>query len=182
MGFDIIIAVDLIAPPEKFDTTPLALPDLMNTLYGIQMSRDHHNLADVVLFPLPADVSMMDFGKGPEIYALAKRERERFTALLEPIREKIASENSVSTEFDRVSGTYKDIPPLTPQRIIIKGALPRDYSYIERTFSRLLMGKALEEVNVKAFLENVYATGNYRKAILKNGDQDGFSSGSRISI
>ena len=179
MGFDIVIAVDLFVPPEKYDTSPVELPDLMAILYTSQLSKEHHSLADVVLFPLPSDAPIMDFEKGPEIYSLAREERERLTLLLEPIREKIFAGFSGSPpdfpikNLTGKSGSYTDRPPIIPQKITINGALKRDHSYIEKAFSRLVMGKAMEEENVTAFVETIYETGNYRMVTVRIDQRPG---------
>ncbi|MDR1804099.1 MAG: patatin-like phospholipase family protein [Treponema sp.] len=174
MGFDIVIAVDPFVPPENYDTSPMELPDLMTILYTSQMSKEHHSLADVVLFPLPADVPTADFSKGREIYALAREQREKLSLLLEPIREKIfAGINGGEPGYAQSDSFYTDRPPFMPQRMIIKGALKRDHSYIEKMFARLVMGKAMEDENVTAFLESVYETGNYRMAIVRTDLRSG---------
>jgi NTE family protein len=176
MGFDIVIAVDPFVPPEEYDTSPVELPDLMAVLYTSQMSKEHHSLADAVLFPLPTDVSMMDFSKGREIYALAREEREKLIFLLEPIKEKIAAGFSDGEAGYAQSGSqesYTERQPFIPQRMIIKGALKRDHSYIEKAFFRLVMGKAMEEENVTAFLESVYETGNYRMVTVRTDLRSG---------
>jgi len=167
MGFDIVIAVDLFVSPEEFDTSPVELPDLMAILYTSQISKEHHSLADVVLFPLPADASLADFGKGREIYALAREERERLTALLGPVKEMISAgfsgrESGIPSEISSDAfESYVDMPSFVPMRITINGALNRDRTYIEKAFSRLVMGKPLEGENVTALLESIYETGNY---------------------
>jgi len=171
MGFDIVIAVDPFVPPEKYDTSPLALPDLMTILYTSQTSREHHGLADVVLFPLPAGVSTADFSKGREIYTMAREERERLASLLEPIKEKISGEAGYAQV--NPDSRYTGRPSFMPQRMIIKGALKRDHSYIERMFSRLVMGKAMEDENVTAFLESVYETGNYHMITVRTDIRSG---------
>ena len=158
MGYDIVIAVDLFAPPAQLDISPASLPDLLNSLYNNNMSREHHAYADVVLFPLPSDVSFMDFAGGNTIYALAKAEHDRFASLLEPIRERTGAGSA------HVSGNYREMPSLGAQKIVTEGALKRDLSYIERMFSRYIMGKELEAENISAFLEKIYETGNYRMA------------------
>jgi len=169
MGFDIVIAVDPFISPEKYDTSPLALPDLMTILYSSQTSREQHSLADVVLFPLPADVSTADFSKGPEIYALTREEREKLALLLEPVREKIAAGFPVT----RNPESYAYRPPFIPQRLTIKGALKRDTSHIEKEFSRHVMGKPLEEENLTAFLESVYETTNYHMVTVRTDLRSG---------
>ncbi|MCL1814709.1 MAG: patatin-like phospholipase family protein [Treponema sp.] len=174
LGFDIIIAVDLFPLPLEFSVAPLDIPDLMNTIYSHNTSSEHHKLADVVLFPLISDISAMDFSKGPEIYALAKEEKVKLAALLEPVREKIAA--GVSADADRESGSkgsYRDMPPLTPQRLIIRGGLHRDRSFIGKAFSRLVMGRALTVEIISAFLESVYETGNYRMAAVRTDIRSG---------
>jgi NTE family protein len=176
MGFDIVIAVDLFVSPEKYDTSPLELPDLMAILYSSQMSEEHHGLADVVLFPLPADVSVADFARGFEIYSLAKGEKERLASLLEPVREKISAgfqggEFGYAQSSSRES--YTGRPSYTPMGITIEGALSRDRSYIERAFSRLVMGKVMEEENITAFLESVYETGNYHMVTVRTDIRSG---------
>ena len=161
LGYDIIIAVDLFAAPEKFDTAPAELPNLITTLYMNRVSNDDHVYADVVLFPLLTEMSMLDFSNGHEMYMLARGEREKLAALLEPIREK-----TVNSRINRHKD-YRDMPPLTPQKMIVTGAMPRDRSFIEKLFSRHIMGKALDEKNVPAFLERIYETGNYRMATIR---------------
>ena len=180
MGFDIVIAVDPFIYPEEFDTSPLALPDLMAILYSSQTSREHHSLADVVLFPLPVDATTADFSKGREIYTMAREERDALASLLEPIKEKIAAGSSSGeagyAQSDPPAGipeSYAYRQPFIPQRMIIKGALNRDINYIEKTFSRLVMGKPLEEENLTAFLEGVYETGNYHMATVRTDLRSG---------
>jgi len=180
MGFDIVIAVDPFASPEKYDTSPMELPDLMAILYINQTSREQHGLADVVLFPLPADAPTADFSKGREIYALAREEREKLSLLLEPIREKICA--GISAGYSEGESGYAQVnsgssytgrQSFIPQRMIIKGALKRDHSYIERMFSRLVMGKTMEDENVTAFLNSVYETGNYHMVTVRTDLRSG---------
>jgi NTE family protein len=174
MGFDIVIAVDPFVYPEEFDTSPLALPDLMTILYSSQTSREHHGFADVVLFPLPADAATADFSRGREIYAMAREERNTLASLLEPIKEKIAAGfPGVESSYAQSGSGYASKPPFVPQRLIIKGALKRDINYIEKAFSRLVMGKPLEEENVTAFLESVYETGNYHMSVVRTDLRSG---------
>jgi len=170
-GFDIVIAVDLFAPPLAFSTAPADLPDLMGILYSNLTSREHHEYADVVLFPLIVDdVSIMDFNRGPEAHALALRERETFIALLEPVRQRILSAGP-GVETARID--YRDLPYLTPQGITVHGALPRDRSYIERAFSRLIRGRPLQAENMTAFLGKIYETGNYRAVTARTDTRSG---------
>jgi len=172
MGFDIIIAVDLFAPPVEFPIEPMEVPELVGVLFSNHTSRDHHGLADLVFFPLPVNATTMDFSKGREIYALARGQRERLAALLEPIREKILGGKAESASVS-VSGAYMDMPLLTPREMSIEGALPRDRSFIRKMFSRHIRGKALEENNITAFLESVYETGNYRMATMRTDTRGG---------
>ena len=184
MGYDIIIAVDLFAPPVEYSTTLLDLPELMLILYTNQMSIAQHELADVVLFPLPPDVSAADFTKGQEIYAMVREKREEMKALLEKAAELIIAGNPAHTGDDntekhnptqihRPVSTYEDIPPITAQRITIRGALARDNSFIEKEFSKHLKDKALDENNVTDFLESIYATGNYSMVIVRTDTPPG---------
>ena len=182
MGFDIVIAVDPFVSPEKYDTSPMELPDLMTILYTSQMSKEHHSLADVVLFPLPADVPTADFARGFEIYSIARGEKERLAVLLEPVREKILAglsgyaqdpESGYAQENYGSREDYTDMPSFTPRRMITSGMLSRDHSYIEKAFSRLVMGKILEEENITAFLESVYETGNYHMVTVRTDLRSG---------
>ncbi|MCL1927273.1 MAG: patatin-like phospholipase family protein [Treponema sp.] len=172
LGFDIVIAVNLFTIPQEFSTAPTDLPDLMNTIYSYGMSKDQGELADVVLFPLLSNISAMDFSKGPEIYALAKGEREKLLMLLEPVRQKITAGEHQSSlihpeGYNGSRQAYNDMPYLIPQRIIQNGVLPQDRSFIEKMFSHHLLGKALNRDNAVAFLEIVYETGNYRMAAIR---------------
>jgi NTE family protein len=176
MGFDIVIAVDPFIYPEEFDTSPLALPALMAILYSSQTRREHHSLADVVLFPLPADTTTADFSRGREIYTMAREERDTLSSLLEPVREKISAGlpgGEAGYAQSAPLESYAHRQPFVPQRMTIKGALKRDINYIEKTFSRLVMGKPLEEENLTAFLESVYETGNYHMATVRTDLRSG---------
>ena len=163
LGFDIIIAVELFAPPLDFSTTPLGLIDLMTIINSRELSAKGRELADVVLLPLPADAPMMDFSIGREIYAMAIENKEEMRALLEPIREIIAAAATRESPRQR----YKDLPPIIPQRLIIKGALTRDRPFIERQFSRLIRGRPLTEENITAFLDTIFETGNYNRVLAR---------------
>ena len=167
MGYDIVIAVDLFAPPKELGTDLLDLPDLMLILYMNQMSREHHDLADAVLFPLPPDVSTADFSKGQAIYTMARNEREKLAAILEPVREKTAG------GIPPLVPDYNDMPDITAQRLIIRGAMRGDRSFIERAFSRHVRNKTLNEENVSAFLESIYETGNYHMVLVRTDLRSG---------
>ena len=171
MGYDIIIAVDLYAPPDKYDVAPTALPDLLNTIFNNQLSEEHHRFADAVLFPLSDSVSIMNFAGGRSIYTMAKDKHDMLAALLEPVREKIFSnsrEEDISFHSSAEhSGVYRDLTPIMPQSLIINGALPRDRKFIEKRFESLIKGKALTEENITAFLDKIYETGNYNRAAIR---------------
>jgi len=167
MGFDIVIAVDLYPPPLAYPTEPLNLPYVLGTHFFNLQKRGQHELADVVFFPLPADAPIMNFNRIGEIYALAAKERETLVALLEPVRRRVADAN----QGPRVC--YGDMPYLTPQRISIQGALPRDRSYIERAFARLVKGRPLQAENIAAFLGRIYETGNYSTVTARTDTRGG---------
>ena len=175
MGYDIVIAVDLFVSPQSFDIAPTALPELMNTLYTNQMSKEHHGLANVVLFPIPVEISIMDFGRGHEIYTIAKNELEKLAVLLEPIRAITAQGAAAGGTAANASGSgiYENIPPLVPGTLNVEGALSRDRSFIERMFSRFVRDRALEEKNITVFLEKIYETGNYRMASVRTDLRSG---------
>ena len=154
MGYDIIIAVDLFSPPAEFSVSPVNLANLMSTLYSYQTSKHHHEFADAVFFPISIEASIMDFARGYEIYVSAREKREELTALLEPIRQR--------TGTAARAASYKDMPLLSPKSLLMRGALSRDRSYIEKLFSSFILGKALEEQNIAAFLDGIYETGNYQ--------------------
>jgi len=170
MGFDIVIAVDLFAPRIGFSAAPVDMPELISALYQGLTGREHHKYADVVLFPLPVDVPLLGFDRGREIHALAAAERETIIALLEPIRQKILGDNPAP---QTARASYRDMPYLTPRGITIHGALPRDRSYIERAFSRLIKGRPLRAENMTAFLEKIYETGNYRTVTARTDTRGG---------
>ncbi|MCL2130493.1 MAG: patatin-like phospholipase family protein, partial [Treponema sp.] len=171
MGYDIVIAVDLFALPDEFSTAPLDLPDLLTTLYSSQTSRDQHGLADVVLFPLPSNVSATSFEKGREIYTLAKDKRDILASQLEPvlkmINEAASNETAPLNSEKKYAHTYENLPPIIPGEIFIKGELPRDRSLIKREYKKILKDNALGEKNVAAFLGKIYETGNYRMVTLR---------------
>jgi len=170
MGFDIVIVVDPYAPPPEFSTAPLDLPDLLFIHFFYKQNRGQHELADAVLFPLPADASILNFSRGMEIYELAGKERETLMALLEPIRQRVAGAGSASVTA-RVD--YRDMPYLAPQGMTMRGALPQDRSYIERAFSRLIQGQPLQAENMTAFLGRIYETGNYRAITARTDTRGG---------
>ena len=169
LGFDIVIAVDLFSPPNEFSVAPLDLPELMNTLFSNMMSAREHIYADLVLFPLPPNVpSMMNFARGLEIYSMALAEREKHVALLQPILEVIFPDGVPEEYLNRKSlAVYKEKPYLVPEKLIIHGALARDYYFIHREFNRLIRGYALQEDNVSAFLDSIYASGNYQMVTVR---------------
>ena len=172
LGFDIVIAVNLWPPPPEYNTDPVHLADLMNAISSDKMSSAQNVYADVVLYPLPHEVPFMGFEMGPEIYAMVKQEWERLAVLLKPVQEKTAAEGTPVLRRAAFP-LYKNIQPLAPQKIIIEGALPRDRSFIEKQFSRYLMGKNLDENNITAFLESIYETGNYSKVIARTDIRSG---------
>ena len=170
MGFDIVIAVDIVPFPLEFSTSVMDIPDLKTILYHYQQIRGQHEFADVVLFPLQGEVSMVDFHRGREIHDLAASERETMKALLEPIRQRILESGFVP---ETTRAAYRDMPYLTPQGLTIQGALPRDRPYIERAFSRLIKGRPLQAENSAAFLKRIYETGNYRMVTARTDTRGG---------
>ncbi|MDR2965933.1 MAG: patatin-like phospholipase family protein [Treponema sp.] len=160
MGFDIVIAVDLFSPLTMFNTNIIDVPDLITNLYLSRTTSDQHEYADVILYPLTTDVPTLNFSKGKEIYAAVMEEREKLLSLLLPVRERIHGSNIEKTD-------YNDLPSIIPRRMIIAGALNRDNAYIEKEFNRLVKDKELNEENTSAFLDSVYAIGNYRNVQIR---------------
>jgi NTE family protein len=174
MGYDIVIAADVYSPPAEFVVALPELPELIVTLYTHHISREYYDLADVVLFPLPFQVSSTDFSKGSEVYALARGAREEMRALLEPVREKILAGASGETAGETgLEQAYSGLPPIVPQRMEIRGALSRDRAFIEREFSRRIKGRALDKENLSAFLDLVYETGNYLLVLARADNRSG---------
>ena len=144
MGYDIIIAVD------------------------ITNSHSQRELANIVLLPVPDDMSAMDFFNGRKIYEAAVQRSDEMAALLEPVLERISSAAApvltpapVLTAAPVRPNSYNDIPSLIPQILVIEGALKRDRAFIEKQFS-CLRGVPFDEENLTAFLDKIFLTGNYR--------------------
>jgi NTE family protein len=154
MGFDIVIGVELFPQPQNIDTKLMKIPDLMLTLYSSRMSRDQHPLADLVLMPDVSRFSIMEFGKGDEIYALAPEERERLREALLPIQARTGSSS-------RPAAAYGERAPLVIQKITIRGDTSHR-AYIEKEFEKRIKGRALEGDALSSFVNRVYETGAYR--------------------
>jgi NTE family protein len=165
MGFDIVIAVDLFSEPENLDAAPLEAIGLMNDLYSYAMSKDQHNLADLVLSPDVRRFSSWDYSKAREIFTLKPEEKERLRNSLLTVKEKIGAFSPVKQE----QGAYRDMQPLVIRDLEVSGALGADRAYIERAFDRHIRGKALERENLSAFADQIYRTGNYLFVLIRTG-------------
>jgi NTE family protein len=166
MGYDLVIAVELYPHRESIDTQPMESLSLMNDLYSNRMSRDQYGQADLVLMPDVKRFSPMDFSKAQEIFSLPPEERERLKEALAGLKEKISSVQPESAEgavkAKNPAAGYGELPAISPQGIVISGALPSDRGAIEKSFARLIRGKPLDQDNLSAFIGKIYRTGNYR--------------------
>ena len=185
MGCDIVIAAELFPGPKSISTSPFEVPELMLSLYFNTISSEQYRQADVILMPEVHNYSILDFQKAREIYSATLGEKERMREELEKVRELLIrsellfgdsdpgrSRDSVANELFsrwelRKSGSYRDLPHLVPEHIIISGAVDRDRHYMEKHFNRLIRGKSLEGGNLDEFVQMVYKTGHYRFAAVR---------------
>ena len=165
LGCEVIIASELFPGWESISTSPLEVPGLMLGLYFNVISREQYSMADAVLTAEVHNYSIMDFQKSNEIYSLAQGEKEKMRSELEKVKEMLAS--GLKDSSFSYSGSYRELPSLTPVSLNVTGALDRDIKYIEKYFSRLINGKPLEPANLEEFIKRVYKTGNYRFAAVR---------------
>ncbi|GHV49231.1 hypothetical protein AGMMS49579_00670 [Spirochaetia bacterium] len=178
MGYDIIIAVELFPDAENFDLSPLAVPNQLVDLYFTAANKGQYAFADLVLTPDVREFSLLDFPKSHEIYSRAAADRENFREKLLAIREKIYGTPEAAHPpriADAPRRMYTELPPIAPQRLVMSGALPSDTGYIEKSFSRLIAGKPLEENTISVFIDSIYKTGHYRFVIARTDIRTGES-------
>lgn len=171
MGFDIIIAVEIMPPLEQnyseFESNPfVVLNQWMNVGQAVQ-NKKNYELADVLIFQDTSKFSAIDYSRTPEILAESKKNIDSYRPALLEILEK----TGVRDPESHYVYSEKEYP--TPSYLKISGVLAGDEKFIKKDFEKI-KNKALTTEIMKDFLNSIYTTNNYKNVVtrlLENPDK-----------
>jgi NTE family protein len=169
MGYDIIIAVDLLdeiaSDAHTLESSPLMALYQTLAIYSHSKQESQHSLADAVLIPDVARYTIIDFPKAREIYAQSKSQVESFRQALLEVREKIYNSGPAAPipKGDR----YAKLSDITTRGLTMSGELPGDQAYIRLQYERLLEGRPVTRDSLAAFIDTIYKTGSYNFVIAR---------------
>ncbi|MDR2481991.1 MAG: patatin-like phospholipase family protein [Spirochaetaceae bacterium] len=173
MGYDIIIAVDLFSDIDTLNASSIDIIKDLFSLYFSSKSSAQYKNADLIICPDIEQFSILDFTKSNEIYAKAESEKEKMRSQLLAVKQKIYGTGFNNRAKTGAHNNYAERPAITPQRLIVNGALHGDKTFIEKQFARIIADKSLDEDNLNAFITSVYNTGNYSSVITRIDTRSG---------
>lgn len=171
MGFDIIIAVEIMPPLEQnyseFESNPfVVLNQWMNVGQAVQ-NKQNYKLADVLIVQDTSKFSAMDYSRATEILEESRKNIDLFRTELLKIREKTGVRNPESHYV------YSEKKDPSASYLQIYGALESDEKFIKKDFEKI-KDKGLTTEIMKDFLNSIHTTNNYKKVVtrlLENPDK-----------
>ena len=160
-GCDIIIAVeisdDLVTEISAFDSNYLVAVAQMFYMTQAPRNRPKYPLADFVFIPDLEDNNLLSFKNVQEIWDLSEKSLEPYMSELEKIRDRVyASGCETKSEITK----YDDKSWLTVSDFVLENGSEKDYKFINGLFQKI-KGKPFTDEVYKAFISEIYETGNY---------------------